>query len=154
MIKLGKLTDYGTMLATVLATEPGRLLSALELAQKSHVSEPTVRKLLKQLTRAGLVESLRGAHGGYRLARAPSAVTVADVVAALEGPIALTQCATHGGGCSIEPHCGVRGNWNLINTALKNALSAVTLEQMASPMRAPARPMVAPLVFTPSPAAN
>ncbi len=99
------------------------------------MAAPTVSKLLKQLAKHGLVESIRGAHGGYRLARRPELITVADVVSALEGPIALTQCSVHGGGCAIEPHCGVRSNWRLINGAIRQALESVTLAQMAEPLR-------------------
>lgn len=135
MFKLGKLTDYGTVVMTALAARPEALRNAHELAAETHVAAPTVSKLLKQLQKSGLIESIRGAHGGYRLARGPELITVADVVSALEGPIALTQCAVHEGGCSIESHCGVRGNWRLINTAIRQALESVTLAQMAEPMR-------------------
>ena len=135
MFKLGKLTDYGTVVMTVLAARPEALRNAHELAAETRVAAPTVSKLLKQLAKSGLVESIRGAHGGYRLARPPDRITVAEVVAALEGPIALTQCAVHDGGCSIESHCGVRGNWRLINNAIRQALESVTLAQMAEPMR-------------------
>ncbi len=135
MFKLGKLTDYGTVVMTALAARPDALRNAHELAAETHVAAPTVSKLLKQLAKYGLVESIRGAHGGYRLARRPEQITVADVVSALEGPIALTQCAVHDGGCSIESHCGVRGNWRLINTAIRQALESVTLAEMAEPLR-------------------
>jgi FeS assembly SUF system regulator len=136
MFKLGKLTDYGTVVMTALAARPAALRNAHELATETHVAAPTVSKLLKQLAKSGLVESIRGAHGGYRLARSPDLITVAEVVSALEGPIALTQCSVHDGGCSIESHCGVRGNWRLINSAIRQALESVTLAQMAEPARA------------------
>ena len=137
MLKLGKLADYGTMVVTVLAAEPERLHSAQELAALTHVSAPTVSKLLKQLTKGGVVESLRGAHGGYKLARPPTDVTVADVIAAIDGPIGLTECSVHKGDCAVESTCGVRGNWRLINTAIHQALKAVTLADMAQPARHP-----------------
>ncbi|HET7797938.1 MAG TPA: Rrf2 family transcriptional regulator, partial [Nevskia sp.] len=85
----------------------------------------------------GLVESTRGAHGGYRLARSADEITVADVVSALEGPIAITACALHGGGCTIEGSCTSRSNWRLIDDAVRDALSAVTLAQMAQPRTRP-----------------
>ena len=135
MLKLSKLTDYATVLMTALAADPARLHSAHELADRTHVAEPTVAKLLKQLTRGGLVESLRGAQGGYRLARPAGKITMADIIAVLEGPIALTQCSVHKGGCAIEPHCGVRSNWRLINSAIRAALEAVTLAEMTMPLR-------------------
>lgn len=133
MLKLAKLTDYGTLLMTTLALEPDTVRSAQELAARSHVAAPTVAKLLKTLVKRGLVESSRGAHGGYRLARAAAEITVADIVRALEGPIAITACATHGTGCSIEASCTSRANWRLIDSAVRQALEAVTLAQMAAP---------------------
>ncbi|MCI0750094.1 MAG: SUF system Fe-S cluster assembly regulator, partial [Nevskiales bacterium] len=131
-----KLTDYATVVMTALAAEPGKLQSAHGLAIQTHVAEPTVGKLLKLLTKAGLVESLRGVHGGYRLARTADRISVAGVIRAVEGPIALTQCSIHKGSCAIEPYCGVRSNWRLINTAIRDALEGVTLAQMAQPLRA------------------
>src|ERR1700756_5409123 len=135
MFKLGKLTDYGTVVMTALAVQPEALRNAHELAEETHVAAPTVAKLLKQLAKDGRVEPTRAAPGASPLARPPAQITVADVVCALEGPIALTQCAMHEGGCSIESHCGVRGNWRLINTAIRQALESVPLAQMAEPMR-------------------
>lgn len=136
MLKLGKLTDYATVLMTVLAAEPARPVPTRELAERTHVSPPTVSKLLKLLAGHGLVESQRGVQGGYRLARPAARITVADIIAAFEGPIAVTQCSVHKGGCTIEPYCGVRSNWRLINGAIRTALEAVTLEQMARPLAA------------------
>lgn len=148
MLKLSKLTDYATVLMTVLAAEPHAWASAQELADRSHLSLATTSKLLKQLARARLIEAARGAHGGYRLLRAPAQISVADVVDAIEGPIAVTECSIHAGGCSIEPSCGTRANWKLINSAIRGALEAVTLAQMAAPLR---RPAETPLTFHPRP---
>lgn len=150
MFKLGKLTDYGTVLMTALALEPGRLQTSQELASATHLAAPTVAKLLKLLGKAGLVEALRGAHGGYRLARTPERITVADIVSALEGPIALTECSVHPG-CGIENHCGVRSNWRVINDAIRSALEAVTLAQMTLPLHRPAARVLRehPLLFSP-----
>jgi FeS assembly SUF system regulator len=147
MLKLGKLADYGTMIVTVLAADPARLYSAQELAAHTHVAAPTVSKLLKQLTNGGIVESLRGARGGYKLARPPAEITVADVIAAIDGPIGLTQCSVHKGDCAVESTCGVRGNWRLINTAIHQALKSVSLADMATPMRRPAATREAVLNF-------
>jgi FeS assembly SUF system regulator len=137
MLKLGKLADYGTMIVTVLAAEPERTYSAHDLALRTHVAAPTVSKLLKVLTKSGLVESLRGSRGGYRLVRSPDAITVADVIAAIDGPIGLTECSVHKGDCAVEATCGVRGNWRLLNTAIHQALKSVTLADMARPLRRP-----------------
>lgn len=135
VLKLGKLADYATMVMTVLAAEAGRPLSAHELAGQTHLAEPTVAKVLKLLSRGGVVRSERGAQGGYRLARPAARITVADIITAIDGPIAVTRCSTHGGGCAVESSCGVRGNWRLIGKAIRAALEAVTLEQMAQPLR-------------------
>ncbi len=147
MLKLSKLTDYGALLMTALAARPLLRVTAGELAEHTHLAPPTVAKLLKRLAQSGLVESTRGTHGGYRLARAPEAITVADVVRALEGPIGLTECSIHRG-CDIESSCAARGNWRLINTAIREALEAITLAQMAAPLRTlPARSTDLPLTF-------
>lgn len=134
MLRLSKLTDYGTVLMTALARQPGEQRSAAELAESTHVAAPTVRKLLKRLTHAGLVESSRGAQGGYRLARPPEDISVADVIAALEGPLGLTECALHEGRCGIESDCSLRGNWRVINRAIRRALTEVSLAEMTAPV--------------------
>lgn len=135
MLKLSKLADYATVLMTAIAADSGRVQNGLELAERTHVPSPTVAKLLKMLARGGLLESLRGAHGGYRLARSADKISVADVIGALEGPIAVTECSQHGSGCGIESTCAARANWRLINTAIRQALEAVTLASMAAPLR-------------------
>ncbi|HEX4896054.1 MAG TPA: SUF system Fe-S cluster assembly regulator [Solimonas sp.] len=147
MLKLSKLADYATVLMTAIARHPDRVHTGQELAERTHVPAPTVAKLLKALARGGLLESLRGAHGGYRLARSAERISVADIVGALEGPISVTDCATHTGSCSIEQDCATRANWRLINRALRQALEAVTLAQMAAP--APRRGAEFPLNFQP-----
>lgn len=131
MLKLGRLTDYATLVMTQLASEPQRMRSAHDIAERVHVASPTVAKLLRLLSRAGLVESERGARGGYRLARSAAAISVADIVTAIEGPVALTQCAGSHSRCSIQQRCGVGGSWRLINAAVEQALAAVTLQHMA-----------------------
>ncbi len=135
MLRLGKLTDYATVLLAAMATEPERLFVAVELSAKTHISPPTVAKLMKQLQRGNLVLSARGAKGGYRLAKRPDAVTVADVITALEGPIAVTDCAVHDGGCAIEVGCVARAPFRLINVAVRQALEAVTLADMAAALK-------------------
>lgn len=135
MLKLSKLSDYATVLMTQLASDPDRLHSAHELSGRTHVAAPTVRKLLKLLARGGLVQSIRGAQGGYRLVKSPTQITVADIISVIDGPIALTQCSVHKGCCAIESFCGVRSNWRLINKAILHSLQSVTLAQMAAPLR-------------------
>ena len=135
MLRVSKLTDYATVVMTVLAGVAAArgaeaVISAQDLAERAHLELPTVSKLLKQLAHAGLVASLRGVNGGYRLARAPERITIADVVTAMEGPIGMTECSAQAGLCGHEPHCGVRVNWQRINQAIANALANVTLADM------------------------
>ena len=148
MFKLGKLTDYGAVVMTALAADPAQVHSAHDLADGTGLSAPTVSKLLKMLAKSGLVEALRGARGGYRLARAAEFITVAEIIGAIEGPIALTECVEHRGACSMESNCATSANWHLINTAIQQALSAVTLAQMTRPARRAAHEI--PLTFHPA----
>lgn len=134
MLRLSKLTDYGMVVMTTLAGAPHETRNAAELAAATRIGAPTVRKLLKQLAHEGLVDSARGVNGGYRLARAPQQINVAEVIAALEGPIGLTECSLDGSRCGIEGDCRVRGNWQVINTAVREALAEVSLADMATPM--------------------
>lgn len=138
MLKLSKLADYATVLMTAVAREPDRTHTGQELAERTRIPLPTVAKLLKLLTKDGLLESLRGAHGGYRLGRSAERISIADIIKALEGPIAVTACSAHGPEpCSIETDCATRANWRLINTAIREALEAVSLAQMAQGAASP-----------------
>jgi FeS assembly SUF system regulator len=133
MLRVSKLTDYATVVMTVLAAAPDCVHSAQDLAEKVRLEVPTVSKLLKQLAQAQLVESFRGVNGGYRLARGPERISIADIVIAMEGPIGMTECSAHTGMCGHEPHCGVRVNWRRINQAIAHALDSVTLSDMVKP---------------------
>jgi FeS assembly SUF system regulator len=135
MLRMSKLTDYGTVILTYLASEPGGLHSASEIAEQIRVAPPTVSKVLKTLVRGGLVASHRGTKGGYALARPAARITVAQVLAALEGPIGLTECSSNPGQCEQETSCSVRGNWQRINLAIRRALEDVTLAEMVQPMK-------------------
>ena len=130
MLRVTRLTDYATVVLTVLAARPGAVLSAAELAEQSGLEIPTVAKVLKPLAQAGLVEGFRGAAGGYRLAREARAINLAEIVEAMEGPLGMTECSLHAGTCGIERSCGVRANWRRINDVVAGALRAVTLAQM------------------------
>jgi FeS assembly SUF system regulator len=135
MIRMTRLTDYGIVLLTLFARDPKRpMRSARDLAAEAHLPQPTVSKLLKVLARHGLLEAHRGVRGGFNLARPASEITVSDVVAALEGPIGVTECSTHSGGCSIERFCIVRSNWRKINEVVQDALRGITLAEMARPI--------------------
>ena len=147
MLRVGKLTDYGTAIMTSLAQQPDRLQSAAEIAAELRLTLPTVSKVLKALVQHGLVVSLRGAKGGYSLAVQPEAISVAQIIAAIEGPIALTECSDTAKACEQASLCSVRGNWQRINKAVLAALQQVTLADLA-------RPGEQPLRFMPSPAAT
>jgi FeS assembly SUF system regulator len=133
MLRVTKLTDYATVVLTVLASEPDAVLSAAGLAERAGLEIPTVAKVLKPLAQAGLVEGFRGAAGGYRLARAPGAITLFAVVEAMEGPLGMTECSLHAGACGIESSCGARANWRRINDVVADALRSVTLADMLAP---------------------
>ncbi|MCK9538361.1 SUF system Fe-S cluster assembly regulator [Dokdonella sp.] len=130
MLRVSRLTDYATLVMVCLGDTGEGVLSAQTLADRARLEAPTVSKLLKQLAQAGLVVSTRGANGGYRLARAPESITVADIVTAMEGPIGMTECSVQPGNCNLEPWCGMRVNWQRINRAIADAFASVTLADM------------------------
>jgi FeS assembly SUF system regulator len=131
MLRMGKLTDYSTVVLASLAEEPSRHRAAAELAERTRLSRPTVSKVLKGLQRAGLVISSRGAQGGYQLARGASQITAAQILDVFEGPIAITECSGAASQCGIERLCRVGGAWQRVNAAIRRALEDVTLEQLA-----------------------
>ena len=110
--------------------------NARELASCANLPMPVVSKLLKSLTRAGLLVSQRGAKGGYGLARSATDISVVEMITALEGPVAITECATHPGMCAQESTCHVRDPWRQINGAVTSALERVTLADLAKPLEA------------------
>lgn len=135
MIRMSKLTDYAIVILAHLARAHGTL-TAQELAGRSRVPLPTVSKLAKELSKAGLVVSHRGRNGGYGLARAAEAISVAEIVEALEGPIALTECSRPGGtDCGIEDTCLARTSWDPVSRAIEGALRGLPLSAIA-PFRA------------------
>lgn len=132
MLKMSRLTDYGTGVLAYLASAGDRPHSASEVAEQTGLPAATVRKILKLLTRSGLVVSHRGAQGGYLLARAATEITATDVIDALEGPVALTECATEDGSCELESVCRVGTAWQRINIAIRYALDEISLAELAS----------------------
>src|SRR5438105_14248404 len=133
MVILSKLADYGVIVATHLATHPERQMNAAAVAAATRLPPATVAKLLKGLAHAGLVTATRGAAGGYRLARRPAAISVAEVVAAIDGDIGMTQCSVHVDDCERTTFCPTRPHWTAINQAVSTALSAVSLDDMITP---------------------
>jgi FeS assembly SUF system regulator len=140
MLRMSKLTDYGTLVLAQLGAESGRMASAGQVAAATRLTAPTVRKLLKSLAKAGLVTSERGARGGYALARSPEEISAADIIDALEGPVAITECSSPGGTCNLESHCRVGHAWRHINLSIRDALQHVSLADL---QRLP-RPMPPP----------
>ena len=137
MLRLSKLTDYAIVVITAMAQESSRIHSASELAATTHLAQPTVAKVLKVLVKSGLIKSYLGVNGGYELAAPAERVSVADVIAAMEGPIGVTECSVHVGLCSQEAVCSLRTNWQRISRAIEIALSEVTLRDMTRPMVPP-----------------
>lgn len=130
MLRVSKLTDYATVVMSVMAEDASSVLSASELATRAGLETTTVAKVLKPLAQAGLVEGFRGSNGGYRLARKPGLITLADIVEALEGPLAMTECSTHGSRCGIQAHCDARPKWLRVNAVIAEALRGISLQSM------------------------
>jgi len=134
MIRLSRLADYGVVLTTYLARHPSGWQTAAELSTAAALPTPTVAKILKRLAQEGVLESHRGTKGGYALARPAREISVADIVKALDGPIALTECmGSETGSCEIESLCPTRINWRTINDAITDALKSVSIADMAAP---------------------
>jgi len=137
MIRLGKLTDYGLVLMTLIARDPDRpLRTACDLVKESRLPLPTVTKLLKALQRSGLLVSRRGIKGGYSLAKFPQEISLAEIIAVFEGPIAFTECSTEISGlCNLEPCCPIRENQRIISEVVRAALGEVKLSDLIQPLR-------------------
>lgn len=140
-MRLSNLADYAviTMCQAALHCGNGRV-SAAELASETGLPVPTVQKLVSRLTAAGLLRTVRGAHGGLQLGRPAAAITVADIVEAIEGRITLTSCVDHSP-CDFEAGCSMRPHWPIINEALRGALAGISLAQLRSPPAVPAPPI-------------
>ncbi|MHC4960071.1 MAG: SUF system Fe-S cluster assembly regulator [Planctomycetota bacterium] len=137
MLRITKQTDYAIVLMSCLSARRGAdgdaVHTARDLASIASLPMPTVSKILKAMTRAGLVESRRGVKGGYSLARSASEIAVVDVVEALEGPIAITECLDEtSADCGIEGCCPTRVNWQRVNGAVREALLAIPLSEMTT----------------------
>ena len=134
MFRLNKLTDYAIVILSQMSHDIGAVNSAASLAVNAQVPLPTVAKILKLLSAAGVVTSHRGVAGGYSLDRPAAAVSVAEIIQSLEGPIALTACVDGAvDDCEAENHCPISGNWNRVNDAIRTALDGVSLADMTDP---------------------
>lgn len=132
MVRLSKLTDYAVVLLTQMVRRDGKVATTAILAEITGLPHPTVSKVLKRLTKSGLLLAQRGATGGYSLSRHPETISVADIVTAMDGPIALTDC-TEGShqSCQMEKNCPINGHWNRVNLAIRSALQSIHLAEMA-----------------------
>ena len=150
MLRISRLTDYATVILASLGG--GNLASAADIADRTHIGLPTVSKLLKELQHAGLVHSVRGAHGGYQLARPVAEINAAEIIDAVEGPVALTECAGGAGNCDLEATCLVGQGWQRISRAIRRALVGVSLEELVrreAPFATPDLTRIAGPVRTP-----
>jgi len=131
MLRISKLTDYGTVILACLAAAPERRHTASGVAERTRLGVPTVSKLLKSFHRAGIVTSERGTRGGYQLARPAACITAAAIIDAIEGPVAITECSGNHSACDIETTCRTGGAWQRINDAIRRSLDEITLAQLA-----------------------
>ncbi len=141
MIRLSKLTDYAIVVMSEMARHVSTVHTVTHLAERTGVPAPTVAKLMKSLTPAGLTTSHRGAAGGYALSRPADAISIAEIITALDGPIALTACVEGADSqCGVERLCPMRGGWEKVNRAIRDALEQVTLADMMAPAWAELEP--------------
>ena len=137
MLRLAKLTDYATVILSFMAKSQTEIHAALEISTATGIALPTVSKILKLLLKAKVLSSIRGAKGGYALVQAPEEITVASVITALEGPIALTECSTLEESCGQVSGCQISNHWRIVNQAVLQALESVTLADMLLPVQPP-----------------
>jgi len=137
MLRLSRLTDYAFAVLKHLADTPSGISSAREAAKATRLPLPTVTKVLKLLAQAGLVRSERGYAGGYRLAQRPDHIKLTDVIAALDGPIAITECSEDHPECGREATCALRPNWLRINASIRDALKGISLGELFRPLPRP-----------------
>ena len=130
MLRISKLTDYGTVVLAHLAGASGAVCSAAEVSDTTGIAVPTVSKLLKSLARAGVVTSTRGTNGGYQLARPAHEISAASVIDALEGPVSITECSASDSHCDYESVCNVGNAWQRINVAIRRALEDINLADL------------------------
>jgi FeS assembly SUF system regulator len=131
MLKVSRLADYAVVILATLAAKSDAQMTASAISEKARLPEPTVAKVTKLLAKDGLIDSSRGAGGGYRLTRQPHEISIAEVITAIDGPISLTTCVEGNTGvCDFAGHCSVKGRWDGVNDAIRDALESVTLSEM------------------------
>lgn len=130
MLRISRLTDYGTLVLANLPSDEDQILSAADVAAATGIGLPTVSKLLKLLGKANLVTSTRGAQGGYRLSRQADEISAAAIIDALEGPVSITACSASDSHCDLESVCSVGNAWQRINVAIRRALEDINLTDL------------------------
>jgi FeS assembly SUF system regulator len=134
MLRISKLADYGTVVMVYLARHSGNLSNARDIATHTHIALPTVNKLLKRFVLAGLLSSVRGVKGGYRLQRSALEISVAHIISAVDDFRGLTECSMQPNPCLLQSVCSIQGNWRLISQSIQSALDSVSLDALASPI--------------------
>jgi FeS assembly SUF system regulator len=132
MLRMSKMTDYGALVLATMASTPAVTHAAAEIAESTGIRLPTTRKLLKMLARGGLVSSKRGSQGGYILARKPIEISAVDMIEAIEGPLAMTECSLAPGLCELEPSCPVSAQWQKLSGAVRRVLAEITLADLVN----------------------
>jgi len=135
MLRISRLTDYGTMILAQMARDKASLHTSSKLSKQTKLALPTVSKLLKTLANGGILTSYRGAKGGYRLALDPEQISVYNIINILEGPIAITECNETAGACELEYYCSIREPWNYINRAITTTLTQISLASLSQNTR-------------------
>ncbi len=133
MLRLSRMTDYAVVVLSQMATRQGDVMTAVDISDMTSLPQPTVAKVLKLLARHEVVESRRGTQGGYVLDRPSDAVSVAEIITAIDGPVALTACVDESeGNCAVESLCPMRGRWDLLNSAVQGAFEKVSLAEISA----------------------
>ena len=132
MLRISKLADYSTVVMVYLARHTQGLCNARDIAIHTHLTVTTVSKILKRMTAAGLLLSMRGVSGGYRLRRDAQEISVLQIISAMEEPRGLTECSLEPNACFLQHVCHIQGNWRLISQSIESMLASVSLETLAS----------------------
>ncbi len=130
MIRLGKMADYGLLVTNELTKNADDLKKTDDIARGVQLPLTTVRKILQHLVDAQIVQSFRGTNGGYKLAQPADKIKIADVITAIEGPIAITECSVADGHCNLEQTCVLKENWSYINFIVDKILRQISIADM------------------------
>lgn len=134
-MRLTHLADYAVVILTAAAASAGdERLSASALAEQTGLPLPTAQKVLGKLTAAGLLTATRGIGGGVAFARPPRDISLADIIEAVEGPIAMTQCSgsEEASDCALDSHCRLKPHMHVVSRTVRDALAAVSLTDLTS----------------------